>query len=442
MQAVCIYTGVSPFEQNLDYIFSIFKNTLNELGVTVDMIDLPKLEIDYFDGTKHPIMETIFTHIQKSQGVIFATTAQRFSINGCMQTFLEHLDYNIYGEVLYDKPCMNIITSLDNSEYLAGSYMNTLINSLGGFVLNNMTISKEYLMDIKNSEEIKQMIERYAEDFYRSLKQNRKFFISRPFKNSAMTKAKQEEKKTYDIQDIIKQDTIMQNQQQQMQNQAPQAQMQNEKQVRSLTGSQVANLYKKEVENSNQNYIKEPNVDNIVQNVYNKNQNNINGILQTMNSNELVNKYNNQSKQNLNTNVNNFNNSQQNDINNITKMISKGYENQEQNISPSINSLKQRTQSLYHYFQPQLATGINVVIQLNISGKEIFNGFLTIINGECTYTDGFSPSADVTIISDSIVWQEVLEGRCTLQKAFMLGRLKVKGNFVIISKFEQFFKII
>ena len=257
-----------------------------------------------------------------------------------------------------------------------------------------------------------------------------------------MTKAKQEEKKTYDIQDIIKQDTIMQNQQQQMQNQAPQAQMQNEKQVRSLTGSQVANLYKKEVENSNQNYIKEPNVDNIVQNVYNKNQNNINGILQTMNSNELVNKYNNQSKQNLNTNVNNFNNSQQNDINNITKMISKGYENQEQNISPSINSLKQRTQSLYHYFQPQLATGINVVIQLNISGKEIFNGFLTIINGECTYTDGFSPSADVTIISDSIVWQEVLEGRCTLQKAFMLGRLKVKGNFVIISKFEQFFKII
>ena len=89
-----------------------------------------------------------------------------------------------------------------------------------------------------------------------------------------------------------------------------------------------------------------------------------------------------------------------------------------------------------------MASGINITMQVSISGKENFNGFFSIKNRECSYTEGIYPSADVTIISDSAVWEEVLNGKCTLQKAFMLGRLKVKGNFVVISKFEQFFKII
>lgn len=445
MQVVCIYTGVPDFEQNLDYIFSIFKSTLNELGVTVDVIDLPKLEFPYYNGQKEPIMETIFNHIQKSQGVVFATTAQRFAPNGCMQGFLEHIDYELYGDILVDKPCISLITSLDNSEYMAGNYMSVLINSLGGFMLNNMTVSSEYLKAIKESEEIKQMIEKYAEDFYRALKQSRKFFISSPFKNSiSHKKEKHQEKKSYDIQDIIKQDVLEDTQN---------VEILEDKQVRSLTGNQVANLYKKEVENTNMLYenkkSQEPNIDSIVQNVNNKNQNNINGILQTMTSNELINKYNRQSKANKDidnglSNMEKFNAYQEDDISNITKMLSQKYEqnNQSKDISPSINTLKQRTQSLYHYFQPQLSTGVDVVIQINISGKEVFNGYFTIKNGECTYTEGFNTSADVSIISDSIVWEEVLSGRCTLQKAFMLGRLKVKGNFVIISKFEQFFKII
>lgn len=435
MQIICIYSGVSPFEQKLDYVFNIFKNTLNEIGVKVDTLDITKVDIGYYNGMKQPIIENILNHIKSAQGIIFAMTAQRFAPNGAMQVFLEHLDYNLYKDILKDKHCISIITSSDNSEYITGNYMKMIIGALGGINVNNMLIGKDYLTNIEISNEIKEMIEKYAEDYYRLVKQNRKFFITNPFNYGNVPNQQfnnnfqsQNSNDNITIENIIKQD--------------------DNKQIRNLTGAQIANLYKKEVDN---------NVDR--QTINNIQKNNINEILNQYknqqtgynknisNNNEYI------GKQNLDNNTN-----KEDDISYIAKLLGQKYEEENNiqkqlnnyynnvdkssNISPSISSLKQKTQSLYHYFQPQLANGINIIMQVSISGKENFNGFFVINNGECNYTEGIHPSADVTIISDSSVWEEILDGKCTLQKAFMLGRLKVKGNFVIISKFEQFFKII
>ncbi len=460
MQIICIYSGVSPFEQKLDYVFNIFKNTLNEIGVNVSTLDITKVDIGYYNGTKQPIVENIFNHMKNAQGIIFATTAQRFSVNGLMHAFLEHLDDNLYKDVLKDKPCMSIITSSDNSEYMAGNYMNMLIGALGGININNMLIGKEYLTNIEISKEITETIEKYAEDFYRMLRQNRKYFIANPFKEAYVKQKEPVVQNNVSIESLMKED----------------------KPIRNLTGEQVANLYKKEI-------------DNVVENkpVNNISKNNINDILnqyksQQLNNNQQANtglnnqqfsgnlsniKDNNQFNNNSVNNQfgNQFNNNSVNnqfgntldqnnktdDISHIAKLLGQKYEEEaniqrqmneyvkyssENSISASISSLKQKTQSLYHYFQPQIASGIDITMQVSISGKENFNGFFVIKNGECSYTEGIYPSADVTIISDSAVWEEVISGKCTLQKAFMLGRLKVKGNFVIISKFEQFFKII
>ena len=457
MQIICIYSGVSPFEQKLDYVSNIFKNTLNEIGVNVSTLDITKADIGYYNGTKQPIVENIFNHMKNAQGIIFATTAQRFSVNGLMHVFLEHLDNNLYKDVLKDKPCMSIITSSDNSEYMAGNYMNMLIGALGGININNMLIGKEYLTNIEISKEITETIEKYAEDFYRMLRQNRKYFTANPFKEAY---AKQKE-------------PVVQN------NVSIESLMKEDKPIRNLTGEQVANLYKKEIDNAVEN---KPVENKPVENkpVNNISKNNINDILNQYKSQQLNN------NQQANTGLNNqqfsgnlsnikdnnqFNNNsvsnqfgntldqnnKTDDISHIAKLLGQKYEEEtniqrqmneyvkyssENSISASISSLKQKTQSLYHYFQPQLASGIDITMQVSISGKENFNGFFVIKNGECSYTEGIYPSADVTIISDSAVWEEVISGKCTLQKAFMLGRLKVKGNFVIISKFEQFFKII
>ena len=102
---------------------------------------------------------------------------------------------------------------------------------------------------------------------------------------------------------------------------------------------------------------------------------------------------------------------------------------------------KQITQSLPHYFQPQLSAGLRAVIQINVFGEEEFTGHLYIHSTECTYTDGPAPAPDIVIMADSNMWLEVLGGKFTAQKAFMVGGLKVRGDFVLLSKFDNLFQL-
>lgn len=479
MQIVCIYSGVSNYEHKLDYIFNIFKSTLEEIGVEVTVFDVSKLNINFFNGTKVSIIETIFNNIKKANGIIFATTAQRLAPNGAMQSFIEHMDNNLYGNILKDKPCISIITSTDNSEYMAGNYMNTLVSSFSGTPINSMFIGLEYLNNIEMSVSTTQMIERYAEDFYRGVKQNRKYFVASPFKeiNNSFENNTYNQENNYNNREQAIFNTNKTDANKQF-NSTMKAE--NSKQIRNLTGAQVASLYQKESENNiysqyennsnNMNNYFYNQKDNGMQNTVFQNNvkqdkapinyNNIYGEQNNFNANSLVQPKNYEPNQNS-YKIQEFNSVQEDDISEIAKLLSQKYKEETErnndlnqfmnnsyrqkdyaeNITPNINTLKQKTQRLYHYFQPQLANGIDIVIQVLISGRENFSGYFTIKNGECNYTEGMNANADISIISDANVWEEVLDGKSTLQKAFMLGRLKVKGNFVMVSKFEQFFKI-
>ena len=108
---------------------------------------------------------------------------------------------------------------------------------------------------------------------------------------------------------------------------------------------------------------------------------------------------------------------------------------------PRVPTLRQQTQSLTNHFQPQMAAGLEEVIQISISGEEEFEGYITISAGDCTYTDGQTQNPDISILTDSQTWKSVIKGKVTAQKAFMVGQLKVRGNFVLLAKFEQLFKI-
>jgi len=388
-----LYAAFTGFEIGLNKINKYVYDTLNELGMQVQEINLSLYDIHYYNGITVKSVNNIIDIINKSDGVIFSCTASLLSYNALMHTFLEY--FNSYKDALKNKNCLVIVNSIDKSERIAGNSLCEVINILGGNDIYKICIGKKYIDRIDFDDNIKIMTEKYAEDFYRIIRQNRSFFSDY----------------TDSVQDSKNNDST------------------------SIK--------------DNADYISKQQNNNYSQNLYD----NLKQPKQKMTSDEFLRK----------EITDNFNEAQVNDIDEITKIISQqynknyktGYGKQNnisnlykensafkktKNITPRISTCKQRTSSLIHHFQPQLAQSLTANIQINIVDGDNFACYLTIQDGECMYYDGICEYPDVTIFSHENVWSDILDGKYTSQKAFMVGKIKVKGNFILLSKFDQIFK--
>ena len=66
--------------------------------------------------------------------------------------------------------------------------------------------------------------------------------------------------------------------------------------------------------------------------------------------------------------------------------------------------------------------------------------YIIIENGDCVYEEVISGMPTVELVLTDDVFREIQSKKMTYQKAFMLGKLKVKGNFAILPKLDQVFK--
>ena len=80
-----------------------------------------------------------------------------------------------------------------------------------------------------------------------------------------------------------------------------------------------------------------------------------------------------------------------------------------------------------------------MIFQINITGEEEFDGYYEIGNHSCQYVEGIHAEPSITVISSAKAWQDILKGKLSSQKSFMTGQIKVRGNFVLLSKFDQAF---
>jgi len=53
---------------------------------------------------------------------------------------------------------------------------------------------------------------------------------------------------------------------------------------------------------------------------------------------------------------------------------------------------------------------------------------------------GTDPSADVIVNIDTNILDEVIKGKLTIQRGFLTGKLKAKGNFTLLYEFDNIFK--
>jgi len=379
MKIVSLHAAMPAFEQGLNNISQILKSTFSELGIDINEINLSVYDIPFFDGIKSQVVENILRKISEADALIIETTAVLSTPCGIMQAFIEHLGFNIYENAFYQKKCFCVSVSCDGSEKKAYDYITDVISQFGGIDVGKITISDDDAKKALSDISIKEAVEKYAEDFYRILKQERKFFVSgkKSFTNMFST-----------------QDNV--------------------------------NLANKTEFKSTAKKIKSSEIlEKIDYNAFDaKQEEDIKEI-----SKFLSNQYNSAKNENI-VKDDTFSTTGYKDMSFASKKV-----------VPHIKSCHQRTQSLYHYFQPQLAAGIDAVIQINVKGDEKFEGYLEIHGGSCNYVDGVHENPDVTVFSECNVWLDILNGKYSIQKAFMIGQLKVRGNFVLMTKFDQLFKM-
>ena len=375
---VSILCGYMPqYDHGLGKVVKVVVETLAELGIETEELHLGFEPVPFYDGIASDAAEDIAARLRESSGVVFACSSHMFAPSAAMQSFIDYMQSDTLSDVLREKQCFLIVASKDGGERAALGYLGKVVGHMGGYEAAVLGLQETHTRSLDEGSETRVIVEKETEDYYRSLRQNRKRIIPRD----------------------------------------------------SAARERIADFASADVPATPKRESKRDRVQ--VSDVYEK------------------------------LNLDSFTEQQERDIEELSRFFAEKYADsdtednsepeipvqvrqapkQERQVTPREKTLRQATQSLPHYFQPQLSGGLTAVIQINVTGDESFEGYLTIRNVECEYAEGLSESPDITILSDSTIWRDVLRRHYTAQKAFMIGGLKVRGNFVLLTKFDSLFKL-
>lgn len=436
MKITVIYGASDMLDYNLSLVTRVVYDTFLEIGEYIDEIKLSERNISQLNSLS-PSIDTanIFNTISDSDGIIFACTSHMFAPCGLMQNFLDYFSLPIYKNILKDKNCYIITVSDTSGEKQCLDYMSRVVQYLGGYPSVTTAINSAITSTITTNQEYKSILEKQIEDYYRMVRQNRKFFI--PTDSLITTK----KSASLNIQNKINATVEPKEQAYQQPYQQPQAPSQAQQQFTNqqqqfseqIQPQQQSNTFNDDAFTAQQ----DQDIRNIAKMLYSQQDEPQQRQQQYKNPYLQQQTYQQQSQQ-----------SQQptqptNEVFITAQKADKFLQQplNQQPVEPRNKTVKQLTQSLEHYYQPHLANDLVTNIQLNISGDEQFDGVIKINGNECSYADGIINSPDVTIISSAKVWRDVLIGTISSQKAFMTGQLKVRGNFLILAEFEKLFKL-
>jgi len=368
----------------------IVTSVLRELDVELSQVELHKLP--YYEGKRTRQMDSIMASISESKGVIAISAVPMLGMHGAMQSFFDNATQ--YDMESFDKPMFAITYSEWLGEQEASQMMLKCWNILGGTEGGSIYMNKALPTTL-----ILERLEKEVENFYRLIKQDRPnigsservfyYNIKQGQANTTILKTSTNETRGVEPEiksfaKLIKEDTFA-NRLVSHNEQFVRVEQPNHQETSKEVSSRRIDLSTKE------QTIKE--IAHLIE--------------KEANGDEF---------KSMNTGI---------------------YTRPPQVFTT--NSGMKRLQQIPHYFVAQYDREMHFVLKYNVTDIDE-KGYIVIKDGDCNFVEETPELPTVEMILTEEVLMSILSKKMTYQKAFMLGKLKVKGNFSVLPKLDQVFK--
>jgi len=86
------------------------------------------------------------------------------------------------------------------------------------------------------------------------------------------------------------------------------------------------------------------------------------------------------------------------------------------------------------------AKGLNAIIQLNLTGEQGGQWYVSVRDGKAEVTKGSASAPNMTMSMMAQDYVDMTIGRLNGQMAFMSGKLKISGDMGLAMKMQSLFK--
>jgi putative sterol carrier protein len=107
---------------------------------------------------------------------------------------------------------------------------------------------------------------------------------------------------------------------------------------------------------------------------------------------------------------------------------------------PISDTVKEIIETLPLAFQPDKAKGVDATFQFELTGEGGGTWVAKIADDQCTVTEGGIDKPSVSISMEAADYVAIAQGKLDMARAFMGGKIKVKGDMGLVMKLPDLFK--